>query len=408
MKKIIILNILLVIEIFAAGNGSPYSILGLGDFLLNPNTKIYGFGGLGYAYNSYFSVNYLNPAANSNLKLPRLEASFLYSGYNINEKYSSFYSNSNINGLAVGIPIEREIGISVAAGMMPTTTMKNVYRDKVYTNNIKFEYENNGNLSKLFIALAGNLSQNLSLGTSFDYYILDKNKISRVYNEDYNLTNAEFKTNYHFNAIGYTFGVNITNLNRILNIKDVDNATFSFVFSPKFDKLSDTSVTLRTFRGEEIGSDYSQSIDIAKGKTTLTKPMEFGIGFNTSFDEYMLGFDYRFIKTSDVQENKQSLDDYQKYVIYFEYSKLKPRNYWQTMPLRLSLSYEKTPYYSNNKRVNAIYFNIGSTLLLTKESGLDFAISYGKRGMGTNLEENIINVNIGIGFSEIWFIREEK
>lgn len=407
MKKTLI-YLFAALYLFAAGNGSPYSILGLGDYIYNPNTKIYGLGGLGYSYTSFFSVNYLNPAANSKLQLPRLEASYLYNGFYLNENGNAFYSNSNINGIAIGVPLERDWGFTFVTGLMPITIIKNTYRDKDFTDDHKFEYENNGSLSKLFASFAYDISSHISVGVSFDYLIFDKNKISRVYNADYNLNNAEFKTNYHFNALNYTFGLNFTQLNRFLGIDDIKNITLSFVAIPKINKSSDTIVVLRTFRGEEIGSDYSQANEISKGKANIVSPFEFGVGFNTIFSEYLVGFDYRFIETSDVIHNKHTLKDYSKVSVYLEYSKSKPRSYWETMPLRLGLSYEQTPYVSENKQVKALTFSTGTTLLLTKESGLDIAVSYTKRGFGTKISENILSFNIGIGFSEVWFVREEK
>ncbi len=408
MKKIIITYFCAFIYVLAAGNGSPYSIVGFGEYAQNFNSRIYGLGGLGYAWADKFSLNGINPASNANLLIPRLEGSILYTGLNLKDNNSTFYSNANVNGIVLGVPLERDFGLSITTGFLPQTNIKNTYRDKYFKNGYKFEFENNGGLSKYFLSIASSFNSNYSFGVSLDYLIFDKNQMSRVYNEDYNLTNAEYKTNYHFNHINYTLGFIAYKLNEYLNIKELKDLRFGATFSPEFTKSADTIVNLRTFRGEQIGSDYSQSIEISKGKLDYKKPLEYGIGLSAYFDEYTIGFDYRFINTKKMLNKQNKLNDYQKIAIYLEYQKEKPRSYWQAIPLRFALSYEKTPYTIDNKDVNAISFYSGASLPLSKESSIDIGISYGLRGSNTKLKEQIINFNVGFGFSEIWFIREEK
>lgn len=412
MRKIYILGLLIFASlVFASGNGSIYSKFGIGEYKNSINARTFTLGGVGTALFDRFAINTVNPAANSYLVLPRLETSFNYNGYGIENKgQNAFYSNGLFNGIVVGIPVERQYGISLTGGFIPVSNTDYVFKDKEFINEKKFEYEEVGSVTKAYAGITYRLPFDISLGANLEYYVGNRDYMSRVYNEDASVKNAEFKTNRHFVGVSTTLGLMSGNLVGNSDWQGLRDFRIGFSYSPEREFDCDTIVTLRSFSGDNIGSNSEQSKEMFDGKTKVKIPGIMNVGAYAKIKDFSFNADFRYVSTSKYEYNNEKTNLNDSYSVTFgaEYSADKPRSYWGAVPLRVGFGYEKTPYIVNGKDVLAYSLMAGFGLPLSKESAIDLGFQYTNRGSGTDMKENIYRLNVSIGFSEIWFVREER
>jgi len=156
-RIIVILLILLPAQVLPSG-GSIYSRFGLGDYYFSFSARRLALGELGIATTDIDYLNYLNPASWNKMRLSRFETGIITHGNGISSNNSSvFHVQTIFSGMMFGFPIDRELGFSFAAGIVPYS---NVNYDVTYDDtdpiggSFTTGYKGNGGLSKAFLGFA--------------------------------------------------------------------------------------------------------------------------------------------------------------------------------------------------------------------------------------------------------------
>ncbi|MCL5268839.1 MAG: hypothetical protein M1469_12185 [Bacteroidetes bacterium] len=117
-----------------AGDGSPLSAKGAGAFTSFAGGYSVGMGNAGLALLNNGSLNRLNPATWSALQNVQFSALYDFSGVNSHDNLSnesSYLVNGNFGGGIFAVPIDRDLGISLALGFTPLTSYQYAIKTKL-------------------------------------------------------------------------------------------------------------------------------------------------------------------------------------------------------------------------------------------------------------------------------------
>jgi hypothetical protein len=409
--KISLVLFIVAAEVFA-GSGSRYSRFGIGDLVITNSARRLGLGELGIALTENKYISNLNPASWSGLNFTRFETGITYSGTSLSDNNNSvFHSNTNLNGMIFGLPIERDYGIAAAVGFVPYSNVDyktlNVLSDNL-VGEYSAEYIGEGGISKIFFGGSYKLPLGFALGINLDYY---NGKISNSLNLNVSgqsdFKDPSFTNSRSFNGVGFSAGLLTDNLVEGLPNSPITNLRFGFTYSSGAKINTDTMYTLSTSIGlveSELGT-VKTNIPSRIGfgaAITLNKTFTIVADYLTqSFDEY--AFDNR---------KSINLKKYSKYGVGVEYHKgdMRSTSFWEHATLRGGLSLEQSQLTFRGTNINQFSVYAGCSLPIGYENSIDLGLQYGIRGTNDNflLKENIFKFIVSLSIGEIWFLRPER
>ncbi len=415
IRKIYYIALLIFISLeFVSAQGGPiYSRYGVGDLIHSSTAHRLGFGGLGSAVIDRDYVDGYNPASWSSLYFTRFSLSAKYLGTNYEDNNtSSFHTNVIFSGFTIGFPIERDLGISIALGLIPISALRYEIENEVTSKilgDYKESYSAKGSLSKIFLGTSVKIPTNTSLGASLEFYTGTNTYTSAQDFSDNSLfKDVSYETKYKYRGLGATFSAISGNIIRLFN--DSTNSVFrlSILANLTADLTTDTSIVTQTSIGE---------LEHFVGETTTILPSKYTIGASYVWDrKYTVICDYLFQPFSKYQFSGKSsvnLKDLSKYSVGFEYKNktlgMHPTTFEQ-MAFRLGASYEETQYTFNGININQYSLHAGFTVPFGDINLLDFAVSAGIRGTkGNNLiEEKFVSAAFTLTLGELWFSRQDR
>ncbi len=405
MKLKYLFFLLITVNIFAEG-GSGYTRYGIGDLEVSGSARRLAFGGLGAALFDRDNVSPVNPAAWTALNVTRFET-----GININSIFtkdqntSSFYSNSKFAGFNIGVPLQRDYGFSLVAGVNPYSNVKMKVVNDITTDDFNYtqSFEGLGGLSKSFIGLSYILPFNISFGASFDYYNGDiEHRHYILFNND-DYADSYFKTVYKYTGIGGSFGMITSDLTEYVDLGPIKNFRIGAVLNLVGTLNSDTTYSLT--------SSYTDK-GLSSGKTKTKIPYRLNLGVNFSLSKYSIVLDYLYQPWSNYEvDNKKDLrlQNQNKFVAGVEYkiADNSSAGFWGGFAFRGGLGYEQTQYKVKGKSIDQKSVYAGVSMPIDQISSVDFAFEYGMRGTTelNLLKENFMKFNFSINFGELWFLR---
>lgn len=415
-NKILFATVIFFQTILFASGGSVYTRIGLGELNYNFSARRFGLGELGYGIADREFLNYANPASWNQIGLTRFETGLMVNAVDQNSANTSvFNSNSYYTGLMAGFPVDRQNGISVAAGIVPYSNVAyELIADESNTlvDPHKTTYKGDGGIFKIFFGTSYRLPFGFSLGASFDYYNGKINNTTSVaFNDSSTFHDASFKREFSYHGIGGTFGLISNDLSTFFGESEFKDFRVGISFSPQVTLSSDTTITFTSLVGD---SEF-------KSGTLKTKlPNRFGIG--TSFrltDNYLFTLDYMTQAMSQLEwgtKTTNQLQDISKYSFGVEYRpSYNTTGFWKQLMLRGGASYENTPYVFNGTSINQLSLYAGFSIPLDFERGgyantIDVGFQYARRGTTDNklIQENIYKINVSLSFGELWFIQSER
>jgi hypothetical protein len=412
IKLIIIFIILfLPVQILPSG-GSVYSRFGLGDYYFSFSARRLALGELGIATTDIDYLNYLNPASWNKMRLSRFETGIITHGKGISSNNASvFHVQTIFSGMMFGFPIDRELGLSFAAGIVPYS---NVNYDVVYdasdpiAGSYQAQNKGSGGLSKAFFGLSIRLPHEFALGASFDYYAGKIEHISSVaFGPESELLSASFSRHYSYNGLGFTVGIISPNFSGLFGSESIKDFRLGVVYSTKSSMNTDTSNISSTLLGD---------IETSTGSMNTNLPYRLGAGLSLIMSNGLnFTADYLFQQSSKFNVAGKTLNvmrDFTKYSLGVEYRNPEPRfqSFWEQVMLRIGFSFEQTQYVFNGKGIDQFSLYTGFSLPLDFDNTLDVGFQYGKRGTKENnlLSENFYKFSITLSIGELWFIQTER
>jgi hypothetical protein len=412
IKKILLTISLffLTSNIFGSG-GSIYTRYGIGDLYFSNSAFKLSLGGVGTSLITMNEVNINNPASLFNVKNTRFNASLVTNLSFIDDGIeNALYSNTQFSGFNIAFPIKETMGISFMLGMNPYSTVNydvNVIGKKVGDNVIDENFIGSGGMSKLFFGASYLLPFDFAIGATLDYYTGHIEYSSSVdYQNNPDLTNSFFISEYKYKGLGTTLGIESPNIAEYFESEFVNDIRFGIAYEMSGDINTDTALIGIT----SLGDNTFESSEV------FTKiPGKISAGLNILVDEnYLIVADYLFQSWSKYEVNgvkSNNLRDLSRYSIGFQIGEQSKRfaSFWELIKYRGGLSYEQSQYQINGEGINQIGFHGGISFPLGLENTIDIGLMYGIRGTkDSNLtKENIFQASFTINFGELWFVRRE-
>jgi len=463
MRKIFLLSFLaIVFQQVRSQEHTPYSRYGLGFVSDNNNAQSAQMGGLGAAFQSAETVNYLNPASYASLQFTTFDAGISGNFTKIKTQTQKAKQNSfSLNYLSIFFPANKYW--TTGASLLPFSAKDySISQTQSFdtANSMKFEYEGSGTLYNLSWG-NGFKYKGISVGFNIGYLFgrLNNNTFSSPLNTDGSYDNNAYTTWSFTNLKASSFIWNAGAQYKLdIKSKKDSNKTYNIVFGlagtapVKFSKGSYVDNGLYNFqsgylvnRNSDAGindfiKDYIEPkvsseaiLDTLSEKynqsTSAKLPATFNIGIIASRGiKWKAGIDFK-------------LQTWGKYTGYENSAASKLNNSWRIavggeflpndknfskffsrMKYRAGFNYTRTNITINNEAISefGINFGLGIPLIVTttSEEGLlqkvyiyafNVGVEAGSRGtIQQNLvRENFVRLKIGISLNDRWFVKRK-
>jgi hypothetical protein len=406
-----------------ATTSSPYSRYGLGDIspMLLPQNV--GMGGIGVATNSingFFSVNPLNPASYSSMKLTVIDVG-IYGKFNTLEKTgqtSQKNSNFRLSHIAFGIPVSKRSAFSF--GLMPYSELGYSYRqsDKLGTDTANYIYSGDGGLSKFYLGYGIGIGKHLSIGANVSYIFGNLKETQSTEIPTLPLVlNSRIEESNSITGLNYDYGVQYG-----IDFSAKRHLTFGYSgsASTKLNSVNSyivSSYTRNASTGDEgVATDSLINRQQPSAKVLLPMINRFGISFQND-GKFLIGADYTMSNWSKltVAGVNKGLRDSKTFNVGGQFT---PNinslsSYWSAVDYRAGFIYDQTYLNVNSGGVNNNIKRYAATLGLglplrgssTSFYKINMAAEIGRRGTLTNglVKENYVNVHLSFTLNDKWF-----
>ncbi|MDN3678086.1 hypothetical protein QWY90_12290 [Flavobacterium paronense] len=420
IKKIIVsICLLFSLAIFAQeGTSSPYSFYGIGDIKFKGTIENRSMGSLSVFPDS-IHLNIQNPAQFASLKL----TSFALGGTYANTKSKTETQEAkarrtSLDYMAIGIPVGK---LGIGFGLIPyssvgykigkTTYITNTNNDTI--RSIYSKYNGIGGVNKVFLGFGYRLTKNINIGADLQYNFGTIETKDLQYQTDLQYGSRE---NNVSDLRGVNFDLGITYQTKV-------NAKQSFFGSLTY--TPEATLTVGNTRNVEIVQLLStsavtvierQNVPVADTKIKLPSKLSFGAGFG-EVKKWLVGGEVTLLNNS-VMSNRfndiqgATFENAVRYSLggffipnYNSYAK-----YYKRIVYRGGLRYENTGLVLQNKSINDFAANIGFGMPLSGTfTNINIGLEIGKRGTKyyNLVEENYINLSIGLSLSDKWFVKRK-
>lgn len=403
----------------AQNENSPYSRYGLGDIVPSQNILTRGMGGASAAYYDFQSINFVNPASYSRLKVTTLDI-----GVEIDSRtLRTVNPPSKFNGvspiisyLQLGIPLSKKNNWGMNIGLRPLTRINYKLETLEKLDGIDTmttTYEGTGGAYQVYAGTGFALGK-FSVGANAGYLFGSKNYSSTrnffpdSMNSVYYPSRYSYKANYgglFFNA-GIQFRTKVSKRD-ILQLGAYGN--MKNTINVNRDEVIET-VTNNSNGTQRIDS-IKETKDI-KGDLVFPTTLGFGMMLNHA-DKWLFLADYstskwsqyRFFGQSDLVQDSWKLNVGGQIIP----NNINPKSYWGRVAYRAGFMVGKD-YVKVNKDLPVYAFTFGAGLPMRKANYtnqftmIQTAFEIGQRGNNQNsLKESFFRFSVGLTLSDIWF-----
>ena len=427
MLKKISYIFLLFISIKAVGqrtNSSPYSFFGIGQQFSSQSVEQASMGGIGVAFSNEYHINFLNPAANSVLRL----ATYTF-GMNVNDltikdaSGSQKSTSTSLSYVNIGFPVSSKA--AMAFGLKPNTSVG--YSLLNITNDINgdpFEatrFYGSGGTSKIYGAFGMEVLKGFSVGLEGEYVFgtIDNNILSQRVNTHLGTTNVEtvkvrgtgLKVGIHYKKeLGKDLIVNVGSTLKLENTLTTSGSEYLYSVLIGADNLQiprDTLYANTSLNGSLINP--------------LTKAFGAGLGKK---NKWYVGAEYtaqQALKATNSIINSNSSYRYGNSSKFSVGGFYLPKansisSYWDRVTYRAGVRFENTGLLINStgisgdfNEINDFGISFGLGLPLKDISNLNLGVEYGSKGTTNNnlIKENYFNFKLSLSLNAVgnlaWF-----
>jgi hypothetical protein len=423
-RLLICVGLIAVCTSVMSQENSPRSKYGLGDIVPSGNLINRAMGGLSTPFSTYDnqSVNYLNPASYSRLKLTTFDLGFEVDSRVLRETNSTNKSNSgsaNISYVQLGIPLNRKLHWGVNLGLRPNTRISY----KIQTNerienvdSVETLYEGNGG-SYEFMAGSGISIGNFSIGFNAGYLFGTKDYSSKrlFINDTVNYFKSNQESKSTFGGLSVMGGTQYSfKLNRDLWVRLAATGSMQRTYNAHRD------VQVETFNydpnGAVIAVDSVYGEKGNPGKLVYPSTYSFGFMIEKEFG-WLIGAEFRTAKWSEYRfyGQQEPLRDAWTINVGGQWTPdfQKQKNYWSRASYRLGFYYGKDILkIDNDVPVVAITGGIALPIRPSNYTNqltvINSFVEIGRRGNNNNgIKENFFRIGIGLSLSDLWFQKKK-
>jgi long-subunit fatty acid transport protein len=406
IKKIILSACLLIsfVSLAQQGTASPYSFYGIGDVRFKGTLENRSMAGVSVEQDS-IHLNVENPASYASL----IQTTFTVGGTYGTSKIKTDTEKANatrstFDYLLLGIPMGK---FGAGFGLIPVSSVGyKIREDNSDTQGeVSKQYEGEGGLNKVFLALAYKIKPNWNVGVDMQYNF---GKIET--------TSIEAVTG-------------VTSATREVNTSMLSGVNFNIgtMYQTKIYKKIELFTSLAYTFGSNLKSDSERTIQVDgdpdpivsdPNTMTLNLPNKLTIGAGVGqARKWLIGTTLAF-QGNGKFENYYNTDEdvhYEKYAKYAIGGYYLPNytsfsSYFSRITYRAGLKYEKIGLVVNNESIKDVGLSLGAGFPITGSfSNVNFGIEYGKKGtVSSNLiQENYINFSLSFSFNDKWFVKSK-
>lgn len=381
--------------------GSPYSFFGLGDlqYLSSTRTDAMGIQGIGLTGNY---INNLNPAANGELRLTNISFSINYGFLGLPK---SDVSDGNINGINIGVPLSRDMGMTLTMGFNSMIRSNYKVYNKVTTSELSYNqtYAGNGGLSRVNFGLSYKVLGGIYLGAEYNYAFGNQTKLTYLDFGNSFVQNTYIRKENNLTG-SFVKGGLIFDIKSLLKSDKMSDFTIGFVYQSKLNLSSGEDAIYGSITGNDtLRNTYSD----------LQVPQAFGFGITKQIGkQVILSGDVLMQEWSKYVSRNTSNTIFTNSFRYGLGAEILPaiksdRTFWESLTYRMGVFYDNTYFKVNGENVNRYGFGLGIGIPVGNANSLDFGISYSVRGKNENglIKENYLKLTAGLNFGELWFLR---
>jgi len=390
--------------------GSLYSAFGIGDIRYSASirTDMMGIQGIGL-FGNY--VNTLNPASNTYLRNTYVTLGLKGILLNTsNDIESAKYSDFNVTGFNLGVPVWNDHGMVLLFGFNPYSTMQYKITGVVNQNGTTFTetFAGLGGLTRLNFGLAGRPLKFLSLGAEYNYAFGNiKNITFFNFNSQY-ITNTYIKTENELKGNFFKTGA-VLELGSLFSRNSFfDNLNLGFFYQTKFNLSS---------KVDEIHLTSLNLLDTSRTVySDVTVPESYGFGISKQIGKQLIiSSDIMFLNYSKFKNSSLLPANYQNNYRYGIGIEILPKigtdkTFWEGLTYRMGFSYDNSIFKLNDEYVNNYAANVGVGIPLNNENAIDVGVTVGTRGKANTgfVKDNYIKLSLGLNFGEFWFLKPKE
>jgi len=419
IKKIIVsICLLFSLAIFAQeGTSSPYSFYGIGDIKFKGSVENRSMGSISVLQDS-IHINIQNPAQLACLKITGLALGGTYANTKSKtETQQEKARRTSLDYMIVGIPVGK---VGIGFGLIPYSSVGYKIGKTAYvTNNnndtirsIFSRYNGIGGVNKVFLGFGYRLTKNINIGGDLQYNFGTIETNSLQYQTDLQYGSRE---NNVSDLRGVNFDLGITYQTKV-------NSKYSFfsslAYTPEAVLTSGNTrnIEIVLVTTSSVSPVETQNIAVADTKIKLPSKLSFGSGFG-EVKKWLVGGEIMFTQNSVMSNrftdiNGATSENSVRYSLggffipnYNSYS-----SYYKRIVYRGGVRYENTGLVIQDKSITDFAANIGLGMPLSGTfTNINIGLEIGKRGTKyLNLvEENYINLSVGLSLSDKWFVKRK-
>jgi len=424
-RLFIVVLITISINIWGQRNSSsPYSFFGIGEDINITTVEQASMGGIGVALKDLNHLNFINPAANADLRYATYGLGGELSLLNVSSETSSESNNAtSLRYIALGIPIGSKAGFS--AGLQPVSSVGYALSNETLDTDGEItevsRFAGNGGTSKLFGSFGINVLKDLAVGieAGFVFGTIENNTINQR-------RNVSLATKYEKSTAvrGGQFKIGAQYKRKLKNDLEL-NVGASFQLENELRLSGSERLFTMSFgqSGVEIPRDTLYDRSTAG---TLTNPLKTVIGAGIGKqNKWYAGVDLEFQDAFDNQGNIVEGSTYK-----FESSNRLslggyyiPKinsisSYWDRVTYRAGLRFESTGLLvdgigdgNNFDSINDFGINVGFGLPLPKQiSNLNLGFEYGQKGSINNnlIKESYFNIRLSLSLNGLNWLKKRQ
>lgn len=406
MRKLTAAILMSVIALTAMAQNTvitPYSRYGYGILSDNASSMQRSMGGVGYAMNSGRQINVMNPASYAAMD----SLTFLFDmGVDVtslwskeNDKHEQQFGGG-LDYITLQVPIMKRLGASV--GLLPYSSVGYSFGNKI--DNGSETRTGDGSLNQLYLGVGGSPFKGFGVGVNVAYLF------GTTSNVLYGITDGGSTTVFQRSMKVRDWRIDIGAQYSFMPTRN-DRLTFGVVYSPKKDMHGDV---YGVYYDSSASGAVPDTINLGDTKMNgrYSTPETWGAGISWSRRTFQLEADFTYQPWSKAKfgklEHFETTDFADRYRAAFggQWQPDARGGYFRRIAYRIGAYWNRDYLKVMGNNVRDLGLTVGFGLPVPGfKSQLNIGIEYRNRRATPQklIEENYLNVTIGINFNEMWF-----
>lgn len=394
---------------------TPYSSYGIGVVNRSSNGILDAMGGVSYAMQNPYYINFRNPAsyaAFDSLSFIADVAASVYSSRLTQEQISQRNTCAKPGYIAIGLPVTRHWRTSV--GVKPFSDIGYSIENSEVIDNIgpvNYTYSGKGGLNQLYWGNAFKICKGLSIGLNVSYMFGSVYAFSNTEFEGDNYFNTYVNDAYHMDGIYLDAGIQY-----MFDIGEKHRIGLGAVYSNTAYIWAKEKLLVNSYTGTYISTTLYDTVLYQEGKRgQLNIPQSVGLGLSYTYANKMtVAADVTWNNWEKFQFMKPSNDSMHNSLttsLGFQYIPDPLSNkFFRKMAFRVGGRYSTGELILRNKPISEFGVCIGVGIPLTTfntHSSINILFEYGKNGTLFNelVSQNYFRFSFCFTLQERWYQR---